>query len=168
MTDGEHELQVIAEELRQNPQMLAEIVQISMEMHSGPLPSPKVMEEYERTLPGAAADIMGMAKQQMNHRHALETKAIEGKEGRANRAPAFGIAALFLVCLTGVSFAYLHYAPAGISVVFGGLVTIVIAIITGRASTKRQAKQRDKILKDGMPPKDVPRGQDLLPFDRTE
>lgn len=43
--------------------------------HSGPLPSPQDLAEYERSLPGAAERIIAMAERQQNHR--IECEKLE-------------------------------------------------------------------------------------------
>ena len=44
---------------------------------SGPLPPPKVLEAYDRLVPGAAERIMKMAEQQSEHRRGLEKTVVE-------------------------------------------------------------------------------------------
>ncbi|QPK79673.1 hypothetical protein G7Y31_02915 [Corynebacterium lizhenjunii] len=43
-------------------QFLGELRQISAEMHSGPIPSAREMERYERSVPGISRDIIRMAQ----------------------------------------------------------------------------------------------------------
>src|SRR6266852_2262753 len=50
---------------------------------SGPLPSPKDLEHFERVIPGGAARILSMAEQEQRHRIASEAAALGAqiKEG---------------------------------------------------------------------------------------
>jgi|GEM_PF-6277390 len=45
-------------------------------LHSGPLPSPKDLAEYEKTCPGLARDIFEWAKSEQNNRHVVEIRTL--------------------------------------------------------------------------------------------
>ncbi len=47
-----------------------------VEIHSGPLPPPEILENYNNILPGSAEHIIKMAETQQLHRHTLETKTV--------------------------------------------------------------------------------------------
>lgn len=47
------------------------------EQHSGPLPSPRQMREYEATVSGAAERIMQMAEREQQHRHDIQRLNVE-------------------------------------------------------------------------------------------
>lgn len=68
-------------------------------IHSGPLPHPSILEEYDRVLPGAAERILTMAESQSNHRQALETKYL----GTESRNSLLGIICGLLLGLVGLS-----------------------------------------------------------------
>ncbi len=60
-----------------------EVVQTKIHAHSGPLPSPDILREYDNILPGAAERVFRMAESQQTHRQNLETSAISGDSRRA-------------------------------------------------------------------------------------
>ena len=74
---------------------------LSAERYSGPLPPPQALEQYNRAVPNGAERIMAMAEKELDHRHTLETKVINGRI----RAELLGtISALVLAVLVlGVS-----------------------------------------------------------------
>jgi len=45
---------------------------VAAEFHSGPLPHPAILREYDATSPGAAERIIQMAERQLSHRISLE------------------------------------------------------------------------------------------------
>lgn len=55
----------------QAPVAAAAIV-ASIETHEGPLPHPRILVGYEDIVPGAARDILDMAKKEQGHRHRME------------------------------------------------------------------------------------------------
>ena len=50
------------------------------ELHQGPLPAPRAMEEYDRILPGSAQAILDMATGQQTHRFDMDHRAIDLEE----------------------------------------------------------------------------------------
>ena len=46
------------------------------EEHSGPLPAPFTMEQYETILPGSAERIVSMAEKEQKHRHSREREIV--------------------------------------------------------------------------------------------
>lgn len=48
-----------------------------IEFHTGPLPHPSVLSEYDRIHPGFAERIMSLAEKESEHRHNLEKQSIE-------------------------------------------------------------------------------------------
>ena len=56
----------------------------------GPLPPPALLREYEEICPGAAAELMARAKQQMDFRHDMQRKELEAEieDQKADRREA--------------------------------------------------------------------------------
>lgn len=52
--------------------------------YSGPLPAPEAFAKYEATLPGAAREILDMAKKEQGIRETLATRELEIREGDLN------------------------------------------------------------------------------------
>lgn len=61
------------EKQQQGVQVVATMVQ---KYHSGPLPPPEDLAEYERTLPGGAERIFQMTEREQAHRHTQESRII--------------------------------------------------------------------------------------------
>jgi hypothetical protein len=51
----------------------AELV-AAIELHKGPLPHPRILSGYDEIVPGAARDILDMARLEQRHRHRMEDR----------------------------------------------------------------------------------------------
>ena len=75
-------------------------LQIHREIHTGPLPAPQILLQYNQIIPGAADRIIVMAEQQAIHRQNLEKIVV--KSGA--RDSLLGL--IFGLIITGCCFAY--------------------------------------------------------------
>ena len=79
-------------------------------VYQGPLPAPEDLTAYEDILPGAAREIIDMAKTQQEHRIDCERKIIEYDIRTGNRGQWMGFV-LGILCIAGSLFAaYIGYA----------------------------------------------------------
>ncbi len=72
---------------------------VETRMHSGPLPDPQTLEQYNQILPGAADRIIGMAEREQAHRHIIQQKTLTAQFA----ATIAGQACAVLIGLAGVS-----------------------------------------------------------------
>lgn len=80
------------------PNRIQIIESIEEEAFSGPLPPPRILAEYDTISPGFADRILGMAEQEQNHRHTMETKSLNGLIS----SRLFGQIAAFLLGVLGI------------------------------------------------------------------
>lgn len=73
---AEAESSQVPEVLPDSPDRLA-MLRIAAESHSGPLPAPKVLEQYDAIVPGAAERILLRFEEQANHRIELESAVVK-------------------------------------------------------------------------------------------
>ncbi|WP_260338754.1 DUF2335 domain-containing protein [Levilactobacillus parabrevis] len=64
----------ILDKLENLPSEDQEKIIATMEMYSGPIPHPAILEGYEKLYPGAAKEIIENGVQESRHRRKLETK----------------------------------------------------------------------------------------------
>lgn len=64
-------LEVEARE-KETEAVMKRVVVRAIEQHSGPIPHPDIIKQYEEILPGAADRIISMAENQSSHRQAME------------------------------------------------------------------------------------------------
>lgn len=118
---------------------------IVQEQFSGPLPSPRVLAEYEALYSGLADRIVQMAEKEMAHRHEQETIALGAginfdkeriTEARIGQFLAFGV----VICVLGVcGYLATHEAQATASILGGGTIaSLALAFIKGRTHSKSE------------------------------
>ena len=117
----------------------AVIQQISYsEFYQGPLPSPKDMKGYQEINPDFPDRIMQMTEKQLDHKIAMEQKALNAGIQSALRGQIIA-AFLFLTVLgVGTYMIYTGKDVGGWSLVFLALVCVITSIALGTASSKQQ------------------------------
>jgi len=122
-----------------------------VEQHSGPLPHPRIIREYEEIIPGGADRIIKMAELEQSQRHELEKQVLQ-IDRDANRATIdtdrMGmLSALIVALVTLIGGIYL----LSIGIDIGGLV-LLLAPLVGIAGvfyySRRQQSLPDKSAED--------------------
>ncbi|WP_395345560.1 DUF2335 domain-containing protein [Levilactobacillus parabrevis] len=85
----------ILDKLENLPSEDQEKIIATMEMYSGPIPHPAILEGYEKLYPGAAKEIIENGVQESQHRRKLETK----RQARWGRLAWFTLGSLVLVTI---------------------------------------------------------------------
>lgn len=106
-----------------------------VEAFSGPLPDPKVFEYYERVCPGAAREILEMAKLEQRHRHA-DTRATRRLQFSGQ---FFGFLLAGGGIFGGVYVAHEGQSLVGFSLFFSGLATLIGATVWENHRKDKQA-----------------------------
>jgi uncharacterized membrane protein len=103
-------------------------------VHSGPLPAPHTLAEYDRVQPGLAERIVQMTEKEQLQRHSIENKIINMHVGRVVRGQwiAAGLAVLF--GSFGTYLAVIDKPAASITVFGTTIVGLVGIFIWGRKS----------------------------------
>ena len=104
----------------------AEINQVS-----GPVPSPDVLEGYERIVPGSAKLIFDNFEAESTHRRKLESKASNRDTFRSMAGMIAGfVVALLLIAAAVYTIREGHPGP-GATIIVGGLASAVSIFVTG-------------------------------------
>lgn len=119
---------------------------LRIESHSGPLPHPDILRDYEGTLAGAAHRIIVMAETQSMHRMDMERTALNGELTRSMR----GLQVAGVVALAGLGAGLWmvlqgHEAP-GMITLGGDAATMVGTFIYGTERRRTERKDRIKAL----------------------
>jgi uncharacterized membrane protein len=119
----------------QAPKTAAQLVAV-LELHEGPLPHPRTLNGYEDIVPGAAREILEMAKREQRHRHRMEN--------REAAYPYFGMGLgglCLLSCITGAVFvaANAYSESIGLSLIGAPVLTGTGWFINARLTLKAQA-----------------------------
>jgi|UniRef100_A0A7V6DR12 uncharacterized membrane protein len=117
-----------------------------MAFHSGPLPPPELLENYERVVPGSAERILVMAENQSAHRQQLESRYLSAEI----RNSLLGVIFALLLGITGPSLSGLCiYAGQGWpGAALGGamLVSLVGTFIYGTKQRRIEREQKFQLM----------------------
>lgn len=137
-TDNSSEIVQIEQELTElNPKVFEgipvrkkhEIIRtmVSIKHHSGPLPDPETLTQYNLVIPNGAERIMIMAEKQQEHRMSLETKAISSQLKQSGMGQNFGFALSLSIIVASVYLASIGHETT--ACVLGGATIVSLAII---------------------------------------
>lgn len=113
--------------------------------HSGPLPSPAVLNQYDQIVPGAAERIISMAEEQMRHRHSLEKKAIESEIADSRLGLHYGLI-IGLASVIGGAICIIFGHEIGGSIIGGaGLSGLVGVFVYGTNQRRKERESRWKM-----------------------
>jgi uncharacterized membrane protein len=111
----------------------------SIQHHSGPLPSPQILKEYNEILPDAAERIFNMAEKAQVHYETTEQRLVELEIKKVSRGQFLA----FIIAITGMAGAVVcaFLGQVTIGSIIGGatLISIVPNFISGKRKKKREA-----------------------------
>lgn len=119
---------------------IVEIIQENLSMYSGPIPSPKTLQEYNQIDSTFAERIIEMAENQASHRQNMEKTMIRS----SSRDSVLGIISGFIIGMTCIICSYMlgtrgHAVLSGVIGV-GGLGGLVSVFIYGTRANSQDEK----------------------------
>ncbi len=121
------------------------------EISTGPLPSPKVLKEYDALIPGTAAKIIAMAEVQSNHRQDIESRVVRTRTINSRLGLIFGLliglASLAAATLSAINGSSLVGSVIGVS----GLASLVGVFVYGSQQQRQERQERLKTFSDKAP-----------------
>jgi uncharacterized membrane protein len=116
-------------------QVLAEV-----HSHSGPLPPPAILDQYDQVAPGTAERIISMAENQMLHRQEIEKQVISSEIEDSKRGLHYGLL-IGLVAVIGGTTCIALGKQVGGSIIGGtGLTGLVGVFVYG---SRQRRKERE-------------------------
>lgn len=119
---------------------------LKQEMYQGPLPSPTMLADYDKVVPGCAEKIIDQFVLQGKHRMKLEERVINSNIMRSN----LGLGAGFIIvmsCLIGSFYSTWHgFALTGISGIVVSLGSLAAIFLYVNFEQKKELKEKDKLL----------------------
>lgn len=106
--------------------------QIVTQTFSGPLPPPKLLEEYNMILPGAAERILSMAEAEAKHRHEMEKTVLIETASEAKRGQKYGLFMGIFAITASVVAAFLGAEKTAMVIGGSTVVGLVTVFIIGR------------------------------------
>lgn len=83
-------------------QVVTQFIVERTEAFSGPLPSPRILREYNEILPGAAERTFVMSEKEQTHRHEMDNKIVNGTQKQTTRGQWIG--ASLVIVLAAIAF----------------------------------------------------------------
>lgn len=121
-------LEVLAREVGVSPDKAAQIVSV-VSRFSGPMPPPKVLEQYEHCVPGAADRILQMAEKEQTFRHQTAERALDVTSSGDLRGKRYALAVVVIMAAASAFCAWIDQPAVAISLGGGTLATIVLAFL---------------------------------------
>ena len=122
---------------------IVEVVEAQLS-HSGPLPAPQQLREYDVVLPGLAERIVRLTEAEQEHRHQIVNEAIRRDARLKERGQALGMGALILMLAFCADLVATGSSEAAAAVAGAVILGVVSIFVTGRrADLKALQQQRD-------------------------
>lgn len=109
---------------------------IQEKSHSGPLPAPETVSEYDTIIPNGAERIMKMAENQQNHRITMENKIVSSQTSLNNKGQIFGLVIGLAGIGCGTFLAAIGQGTVGGIIASGTVVSLVSVFVIGKISQK--------------------------------
>lgn len=129
-------------------QMVVTAISVHEERHSGPLPSPRQLREYEATVGGGAERIFQMAEREQQHRHAMQKNdagfrdtAFAHIQRRERRGQTIGGLLALSVLILSAYMTSLDHSTAAASLAGTTLIGIAAVFVTGHKKKESQPKK---------------------------
>lgn len=123
------------------------LVQQHAEFHTGPLPSPRSLEQYEKISPGISREFLDEWKKEAAHRRSLNGELMRGAASRAARAQHYALSFAVCALLASAALAFLGAPTAagivGSSTVLGVVAAFLSAKIYGEKTAPSDQRHSD-------------------------
>lgn len=131
----------------QTPETLIAVHSVEFQ---GPLPSPSMLEEFDRVVPGLARKIVDRSELEMQHRHKMEKQAlnaqIEDRRAHRNsegRGQLMAFVIVLIVFGTGIYLILNGYPRIGGTLVTSTVVILAGAFLAGRLPKTQKTNQEE-------------------------
>jgi len=159
----------VAAELSDEPQkklrQAARIVRTQFEFfesYAGPIPHPRIIEGWERVLPGSADRILALTEKQQTHRHNLEASVVRAGILHERIGMGLGFILAFSALLFGFYLLINGKSIEGFGILLADVGSIAVIYLNAKNRTETELKARKKALME------KPDDQALLPKTAAE
>lgn len=111
-----------------------------MESHSGWLPTPDYMRQYDAILPGLAERIVALPEREQAHRHGVVDTMVKGEVALKRRGQSFAMASVVLFLGFSGLLVYCGQFDWAAKVAMFGIVGIVGIFVTGKWADAKAAQ----------------------------
>jgi uncharacterized membrane protein len=107
------------------------------EHHSGPLPHPRTLREYDDIIDNGAERIVTVFEKQSDHRMQLEKKVITSQTTQSLLGQIFGFVIAIVFLIAGIYLVINDYEVAGITIFGLDIVGLVTVFVIGKRKQKK-------------------------------
>lgn len=118
---------------------IVEIIE-QRQSHSGWLPPPQLLREYEDILPGLAERIVALPEREQQHRHKVIEKAMVDDGELKRRGQNYALISLFALLAVAVLLIALGEYRWGAMIAIFGIAGVVGIFVTGKVADVKSAK----------------------------
>lgn len=123
-----------------------ELIRQELSFYSGPLPSPRVLREFDEVVPGSARRLIDRFEKQSDHRMAMEEKNLDASIDRANRGLVAGLIVVVLALATALILGLNGQEVAAAAIGGGSLATVAGVFVYGSINQRRERVEKTKIM----------------------
>ncbi|MFH1903425.1 MAG: DUF2335 domain-containing protein [Candidatus Omnitrophota bacterium] len=116
----------------------------SLEFHSGPLPPPAFLKQYNEIIPDGALRILVMAEKQQDHRLGIENAVVQSDIRRSDRGLVFGFILCLVLALGGILLIAKGKSVSGLIVLFSQMATIAGIFVYSHKTRKEERIEKQK------------------------
>lgn len=113
-------------------------ISIQQKTHSGPLPDPETLVQYNSIIPNGADRIMTMAEKQQDHRIDIEKAVITSQNRQSQLGQIFGLVIGLFGIVCGTFLAYKGETVVGSIIAGGTVVSLVSVFVIGKRKQKKE------------------------------
>lgn len=118
----------------------------SMSFHSGPIPHPEMLREYDMVCPGAAERIIKMAEDQAAHRQYLEKTTVETQAYNSKMGVIFGFVLGMTTVIAGALVAVFSHPWSGFFSSISGIAVLAGVFVYGKYANKKELIEKQKLI----------------------
>ena len=108
----------------------------------GPLPPPGLLAKYNEAFPGCAERIVAMTEQQLTHRHALESRVVDGKLATERTGQNLAFVLVLCALVVGAGLIAFDKDAGGLAAIIGALASVVAIFVYGRRKEAEERRQK--------------------------
>lgn len=121
-SNSQNEVDEIVNNVKRLPEDQQQQTMAKLEMHSGPIPDPETLREYDSIYPGAAKEIIDNGVEESRHRRDLEDSMFSATKGDRHRRDWMAFFLGILGMLVGAFLIYMDHYIVG--TIFSGVSLI--------------------------------------------
>lgn len=110
------------------------------ESHSGWLPTPNFLSQYNKILPGLAERIVAMPEREQAHRHRVVERMVTDDFAHKKRGQTLAMASLVLLLAVSIGLIALGQFAWGARIAIFGIVGVVGIFVTGKWADAKAGK----------------------------